>query len=132
MSVKIAIAVYGAPYSSQASASALRFAEAAVAMGHSIVRVFFYHDAVHVANDFVVAPQDEVDVAASWAELAKRSGVELAICIAASLKRGVVDAAEATRHEKAAGDLRAPFRIVGLGQLIEAVGDADRVVTFAA
>ena len=132
MHVKIAIAVYGAPYSSQASSSALRFAETAVAMGHSIVRVFFYHDAVHVANDFIVAPQDEVDVAASWVELAQRTGTELAVCVAASLKRGVVDAAEAARQEKARGDLRAPFRIVGLGQLIEAVGESDRLVTFAA
>lgn len=118
--MKLAIAVYGAPHSSQASASALRFAETAVSMGHEILRVFFYHDAVHVANERIVAPQDEVDVAAAWAEFAARSATELAVCVAASLKRGIVE-----------GNVRAPFRITGLGQLIDAATTADRFVTFA-
>jgi tRNA 2-thiouridine synthesizing protein D len=130
--VKFAILVHGAPHSSQASLSALRFAEAAVDAGHSMVRVFFYHDAVHVANDFVVAPQDEVDVAASWVEFAERSGTELAVCVAASSKRGVVDANEAQRQSKPTASVRNGFAIVGLGQLVEAAGEADRLITFAA
>jgi len=130
--MKFALAVFGAPHSSQASASALRFAEAAVAMGHELVRVFFYHDAVYLANELTVAPQDEIDVATSWAEFASRTHVELAVCIAASLKRGIIDENESRRYSKAASSLNPAFRVVGLGQLIEASMAADRVVTFAA
>ena len=119
--MKLAIVVYGAPYSTQASASALRFARTAHTMGHEIVRVFFYHDAVHVANDLVVAPQDEVDLATGWADLAERSRVQLAVCIAASLKRGVTET-----------NLKSAFEIVGLGQLVDAASAADRFLTFAA
>src|SRR5262245_64193005 len=112
--------------------SALRFAEAAIDKSHSIARVFFYHDAVHLANDFAVPPQDEVDIAASWVELAERTGTELAVCVAASSKRGVIDANEAQRQSKVSASVRNGFSIVGLGQLIEAAGEADRLVTFAA
>ena len=45
-----AIAVHGAPYGSQAADSALRFARAALAAGHRIERVFFYHDGVYTAS----------------------------------------------------------------------------------
>jgi len=130
--MKFAIAVYGAPASSQAPRSALRFVKAAIAGGHHIHRVFFYHDGVLTANALAVAPQGEADVAAEWGALAQQHGFELGICIAAALRRGVLDEAEAARYERTGANLREPFRILGLGQLIEAAIEADRLVTFPA
>ena len=43
-SLKFALVVYGAPYSSEGCLSALQFAEAVIAEGHEILRVFFYHE----------------------------------------------------------------------------------------
>ena len=130
--MKFAVVVHGAPGSSQAARSALRFVEAALAAGHVIHRVFFYHDAVHTANALVVAPQDEVDVGARWSEIGSRHGIELGVCVAAALRRGVIDAGEAERYERPAANVRAPFVILGLGQLVEAALESDRVVTFPA
>lgn len=130
--MKLAIAIHGAPYSSQAAATALRFARSALAAGHRIGRVFFYHDAVHGASSLTVPPQDEPSPMPGWVELAQSHQIELAVCIAAALKRGVVDANEQHRYELAASNLAPPFNIVGLGQLIEAIGSSDRFVTFAA
>jgi tRNA 2-thiouridine synthesizing protein D len=130
--MKLAVVVHGAPASSQAARSALRFVEAALAAGHDIHRVFFYHDAVQTANVLVVAPQDELDVGARWSEIATRHGVELGVCVAAALRRGIVDAGEAERYERPAANLRPPFVILGLGQLVEAALESDRVVTFPA
>lgn len=130
--MRFAIAIYGAPASSLSAESALRFAESALAAGHEIHRVFFYHDGVYAANALAVAPQDERDVGARWATLAERHGFELGVCVAAALRRGVIDAAEADRYERPASNLRPPFRILGLGQLIEAAVEADRLVTFPA
>lgn len=130
--MKFALAVHGAPYGSQASASALRFARAALAAGHTIPRVFFYHDGVHTASSLAVPPQDEPSPRAGWAELAEGHGMELAICIAASLKRGLVDDDARNRYELPGSNLDPAFEVVGLGQLLEAITSTDRLVTFAA
>jgi tRNA 2-thiouridine synthesizing protein D len=130
--MKLAIAVHGAPYTSQSADSAWYFVRAALAAGHQVSRVFFYHDGVLTAGDRYVAPQDQSDVHQRWVDLQKESGVELAICIAAALKRGMLNDEEAERYDKSAATIDAAFTVVGLGQLIDAVVDCDRFVTFAA
>jgi tRNA 2-thiouridine synthesizing protein D len=128
--MKFAIAVYGAPASSQAPFTALRFARAVLARGHTILRVFFYYDAVAIANALVVPPQGEPDIGAFWGDFGREHGVELGVCIAAALRRGIVDATEAERYGLAAHNLREPFRLLGLGQFVEMAANADRLVTF--
>ncbi len=130
--MNIAIVVHGSPSSSESTFAALRFARAALAGGHHIHRVFFYHDAVHVANAYAVAPQDETDITRLWAEFASANQIELAVCVAAALRRGVLNADEAERYSRAGANLLPPFQITGLGQLVEAAITADRLVTFAA
>lgn len=130
--MNIAIAIHGAPYSSQAAATALRFARAALAAGHRIHRVFFYHDGVHTASALAVPPQDEPSPQPGWLELAEAHDIELAVCIAASLKRGMVDDGERQRYELGGSSLHPAFAVVGLGQLIEAIGSSERFVSFAA
>ena len=129
--MNFALAVYGAPYSSQASSSALRFARAATAAGHEIERVFFYHDGVTVANAAIVAPPADSDLPGEWTALAGEHKFELAVCIAASLKRGIVNESEQKRYETPSATLKPGFEIVGLGQLIDAVLNSDRLLTFA-
>lgn len=97
--------------------AAQRFAEAVLNAGHGIGRVFFYKDAVVVGNRFVPA---ESSLREGWCELARRGGFELAVCIAAAERRGVVDG-------KSVAD---GFGIVGLGQLVDAMESGDRLVTF--
>jgi len=130
--MRISIAVHGAPYSTEAPFTALRFARAALAAGHDIQRVFFYHDGIHTASALTVPPQDEASPVPAWVELAELNGIELAVCIAAALKRGVVDADEQRRYELPGYNVHPAFAIVGLGQLLEAIGSSDRFVTFAA
>ena len=45
--MKFGIVVNEGPYTHQASDSAYQFAKAALAKGHEITRVFFYHDGVN-------------------------------------------------------------------------------------
>lgn len=128
--MNIAVLVYGSPTSSRAHISALGFVRAALQAGHRITRVFFYHDAVNIGSSLIVTPQDETDVGDGWVDVARGHGVELCLCIAAALRRGVINAEEAARYERSAANLREPFVIVGLGQLAAAVIESDRVVTF--
>ncbi len=128
----ISIAVHGAPYAGAGSRTALRFVESALRLGHRVHRVFFYHDGVLAAAEPGVAPQDEEDLHAGWVRLGETHGVELAVCIANALKRGMLDETERDRYERKAATAHSAFAIVGLGQLIEAMTASDRFVTFAA
>lgn len=130
--MKYSIVVLGAPYSSQSPLSALRFAEAVVVAGHEVTRVFFYHDGVFTASSLVASPQDEIDVCDAWRRFGREHQVELIACIASCLRRGILDDTEATRYEKPAANLSEGFVISGLGQLVDAAINADRVVTFGA
>ncbi len=128
----IAINVHGDPSSSQSAQSALAFAKAAVDQGHRIARVFFYHDAVTLADGLRVTPQEEQSLTEAWAEFAADNDTELAVCIAAAIRRGVLNTEEAERYERSAANCHPAFTIVGLGQLVDAAVNAERTVTFPA
>ena len=130
--MKFTIVVHGAPYSSESSVSALNFADALIAGGHEIYRVFFYHDGVYNGSALLAPPQDEQDLGARWQELATTHNIELVVCIASSLRRGLLDTTEAERYEKPSANLASAFQISGLGQLIDGALNADRTITFAA
>lgn len=124
------IAIYSGPYSSQASYTALQFAQALIAQGHQLLRVFFYQDGVHNANALGCPPQDEFNVANAWQQLAQDHQVDLVVCIAAALRRGILNEEEANRYAKPAYNLHTGFEISGLGQLLDAAVNSDRLITF--
>ncbi len=128
--MKLGIVVNEGPYTHQASDSAYQFAKAAIDKGHEVFRVFFYHDGVNNGTRLTVPPQDERNIQKNWTELAAQSNVDLVVCIAAAQRRGILDENEAKRQGKDADNIAPGFRISGLGQLIEAGIEADRLVTF--
>ncbi|MBS5839544.1 MULTISPECIES: sulfurtransferase complex subunit TusD [Pseudomonas] len=127
--MKFAIALYSAAHA-PSSRRALRFAEAVLAGGHEIVRLFFYQDGVHSASSNIVTPQDEPDLAQQWAAFVSEHQLDGVVCIAAALRRGVLNEAEATRYQRSAVNLTAPWDLSGLGQLHDAVQAADRLICF--
>lgn len=127
--MKFAIAVFS-PAHAPSSRRALRFAQAALAGGHEIVRLFFYQDGVHSASGNVVTPQDELDLPTEWRAFVSAQQLDAVVCIAAALRRGVLNAEEAQRYQRPAVNLPAPWELSGLGQLHEAAQVADRVMCF--
>jgi len=127
--MKFAIALFSAPHA-PSSRRALLFAQAALAGGHQIVRLFFYQDGVYNASSSVVTPQDEQDVAQQWRTFVSEHQLDGVVCIAAALRRGVLDETEAKRYQRNAIDVDAPWQLSGLGQLHDAVQDADRLICF--
>lgn len=118
------------PYQHQAADSAYQFARAAIAAGHSVDRIFFYHDGVNNGTRLTTPPQDDRNVVARWSALAAEHEVDLVLCVAAAQRRGLVDAGEAKRNGKDADNIAPGFRISGLGQLIESAIECDRLITF--
>ena len=127
--MKFAIALFSAAHA-PSSRRALLFAQAALAGGHQIVRLFFYQDGVYNASSSVVTPQDEQDVAQQWRTFVSEQQLDGVVCIAAALRRGVLDETEAKRYQRSAINVDAPWQLSGLGQLHDAVQDADRLICF--
>ncbi|CAM2996035.1 tRNA 2-thiouridine synthesizing protein D [Pseudomonas gessardii] len=127
--MKFAIALFSAAHA-PSSRRALQFAQAALAGGHEIVRLFFYQDGVYSAANSVVTPQDEPDIAQQWRAFVSEHQLDGVVCIAAALRRGVLNAEEAVRYQRSAVNLDAPWALSGLGQLHDAIQDADRLICF--
>lgn len=117
--MKFGIMVNEGPFTHQASDSAYHFTKAAIEKGHTVMRVFFYYDGVNNANKLSSPQSDDRNLVKLWGELAAEHGLDLVVCIAASLRRGILEE-----------NLAEGFRISGLGQLIELGIAADRVITF--
>ncbi len=130
--MKYSLLILAAPYSTQSVGTALRFCKAAIASQHQIERVFFYHDGVNCGNLLSSPPSDEVDLPEEWRQLATENNIDLVLCVASALRRGILDSKEATRYDKPSANTQAPFEISGLGQLIDACQQSDRMITFAA
>lgn len=128
--MKFSVLINEGPYTHQASDSAYQFCRAALAKGHEIFRVFFYHDGVNNATRLTTPPQDDRNVVNRWSKLAEEHKLDLVVCVAAAQRRGIVDEGEARRNGKDGTNLAPGFRISGLGQLIEAGIQSDRLVTF--
>ena len=128
--MKFAIQVNEGPYNHEASVSALNFVRAAVDAGHEIFRVFFYHDGVNNGTRYTTPPQDDINLVNAWSELAEKHNMDLVVCVAAAQRRGIVDEGEQERNGKDGNNIAAGFRISGLGQLIEAGIQSDRLVVF--
>ncbi len=117
--MNLGILVNEGPYTHEASDSAYLFCKAALAAGHQIQRVFFYHDGVNNASRLTEPPQDDRNIVNRWSKLAEEHGVDLVVCVAAALRRGIKEE-----------NLAQGFRISGLGQLVEAGIKTDRLVVF--
>ena len=128
--MKFAIMINEGPYTHQATDTAYLFARAALAKGHEVTRVFFYHDGVNNATRLTAPPQDDRHIVNRWSELAKAHNLDLVVCIAAAQRRGLMDENEAKRQGKNADNIAPGFRISGLGQLVEAGIQSDRLVVF--
>jgi tRNA 2-thiouridine synthesizing protein D len=117
--MKIGVLVNEGPFTHQASDTAYHFTKAAIEKGHQILRVFFYYDGVNNANKLSEPQSDDRNLVKMWGELAAEHNIDLVVCVAAALRRGIKDEI-----------LAEGFRISGLGQLIELGMAADRTLVF--
>lgn len=110
--MKFSLIVYGSPESPGAS-TALGFAGAVLAQGHELYRVFFYGEGVWTGAD----PATNPDLSTRWSTLARHHQTDLVLCVTAAEQRGISRAAEG-------------FQLSGLGQMVDAMVNSDRCLTF--
>jgi tRNA 2-thiouridine synthesizing protein D len=115
---------------SPGSLHGLEFAKSCIEQGHNIVGVFFYGDGVYLSLNTQVTPQGEVSLGILWQEFLLKNEIEAVVCIAAGIRRGVLDQTEADRQGLKFDLIRTGFVLSGLGQWIGANSGADCAITF--
>lgn len=115
--MKFSLIVYSAA-DAAGSTTALNFARAVLAQGHKLYRVFFYGDGVsNGAQPDASGSSAQVTLTHHWNSLAAQYAVDLVLCVTAAEQRGISAPAEG-------------FQLSGLGQLVDAVANSDRCLTF--
>ncbi|ONG37622.1 sulfurtransferase TusD [Alkanindiges hydrocarboniclasticus] len=113
------------PSTSPIAWHALKLAQSLIHAQHT-VQVFFYQDAVTIANGLSWRPQDEPSLGQEWQGL----GIDLPVCVTAALNRGITDEDNAKRHQLSTTNLLPGFRMAGLGELADAMMIAERTLQF--
>ena len=117
----LAVIVTSPPYSSL-SITALDYIETALKTNIKLVGVFFYQDGVMHANQQVQIPGDEFQCIQQWQSLHQKYQLPLHLCVTAAEKRGLID--------EEPNNIHPIFTVSGLGELVELVNKADRMVQF--
>jgi len=123
MSQQFSIMISASAQKTQAHLTAIKFVKALIQQQRAIRSIFFYQDAVSVANQFNSPPSDEPQLATQWRNLANDHGIELQACIAASYRRGILDEHQAQERKLPINNMQPGFKMTGLGQLAAAMSD---------
>ncbi len=91
---------------------------------HHFFRLFFYADAVHLANRHAWRGDgDNANTAQQWQQWIKETGIEAEVCVGAAQRRGIVSGDQGRT-------LAEGFVLAGLGQWADAMINAERVLQF--
>jgi tRNA 2-thiouridine synthesizing protein D len=116
-----------APNQLESNLTAQKLAAEILSAGDIVDRIFFYQDACYTALNSQVPGQGLESSYQGWVDLHNQYKVPLQACIANSLRRGILDSAEANRYQQSA-NMQECFQLVGLGELAEACSTSDRII----
>lgn len=108
-------------FANQSLASALLFAQTAIANQHSIEHIFLYQDAVCCAASHIDLPTDEPDLSSELALFCQSHSIPLLFCITAAEKRGVVGPSLPARNG---------YIAAGLAEFAMRQANIDKLVQF--
>jgi len=124
MPQKFTLLMSASPLKTQSHLTAIKYIETLISQQQKVTSVFFYQEAVAVANRYRSPPSDEPQLIDAWIKLTESTGIELQACVTASYRRGILDQQEAENHEFES-NLNSHFKISGLGQLAAAMSSSD-------
>ncbi len=127
----VAIMLLHSPYTHSINETALRYVKSLLAQGHSVYRLFLYHESVHIASTLSITAQDEINFADAWQTLIHEHNIDCVACISSSLKRGIINEQEAKRYDKPHYNIADNIALGGLGDWIEATNTADTHICFS-
>lgn len=97
--------------------NALKIAEELLSTDNKINCIYFLFDGTYVANKFIDMPTDEFDLTRAWSDFAAKNAIQLSVCSASGLRRGIAD-----------GSIANQFKFGSIGELLSNCNVADKVL----
>ena len=106
------------------------FADALLSAKHSLHKIFFYGEGAAIglsSRDIkLITEQSNTD----WSSISKRGKTQLVLCVSSALKEGVVDKNAASQSASCSPTIASGFETGGIGSLVDAVANSDRLLCF--
>ena len=85
---------------------------------------------MHNANKLAITPQDETNIQEEWHTLIQENDLDSVVCATSGLKRGLIDEKESKNRKLNYSSIMPSSDLSGLGQLVDAYDNSDRVLNF--
>jgi tRNA 2-thiouridine synthesizing protein D len=99
--------------------SAYQFAKSALEQNYVLAHIFFWRESALIANKNISLAGDDLNLQALWQELSKQYNLQLFVCQASALRRGI-------KHE----NLAPHFTLGSLGILSQYLTNEYKLISF--
>ena len=109
---------------------ALMFADALLHAQHSIHTIFFYGEGagIGLSTRNVNFTPDQVNL--NWCSISERGKTQLILCVSSALTQGIQDKITSSQSKELSTNITAGFETGGIGSLVDAVANSDRLISF--
>ena len=109
---------------------ALMFADALLNEQHSIHTIFFYGEGagIGLSTRDVNSTLDRTNL--NWCSISEKGKTRLILCVSSALAQGILDSSTSLQSKDFQENIATGFETGGLGSLVDAVANSDRLMSF--
>ena len=106
------------------------FADALLTQEHSIHTIFFYGEGagIGLSTRDLNSTLDRTNL--NWCSISEKGKTKLILCVSSALTQGVLDKTTSLQSKEFQENIAAGFETGGLGSLVDAVSNSDRLMSF--
>ena len=109
---------------------ALVFADTLLNQEHSIHTIFFYGEGagIGLSTRDLNSTLDRTNL--NWCSISEKGKTKLILCVSSALTQGVLDTTTSLQSKEFQENIATGFETGGLGSLVDAVSNSDRLMSF--
>ena len=109
---------------------ALVFADTLLNQEHSIHTIFFYGEGagIGLSTRDLNSTLDRTNL--NWCSISEKGKTKLILCVSSALTQGVLDKTTSLQSKDFQENIATGFETGGLGSLVDAVSNSDRLMSF--
>ena len=109
---------------------ALMFADALLHAQHSIHTIFFYGEGAGIGLSTRDVKSTLYRTNLNWCSISERGKTQLILCVSSALTQGILDKTTSSQSKTFLANIEAGFETGGIGSLVEAIANSDRLMSF--
>ena len=109
---------------------ALMFADALLRAQHSIHTIFFYGEGAGIGLSTRDLSSTLGQTNLNWRSISKKGKTRLILCVSSALAQGILDETASLQSKSFPENIATGFQTGGIGSLVDAVANSDRLMSF--